>query len=1249
MNYSQVLLYENLLANIDDCALIIHNDTIIALNSQAEAYLGINPEMLKGKPFSELFFCKEEKCSSINLLSGPRELSFTGLPGKTSLAGAMQLTLDGDNGYMIVKLYSHGETNEAVNGSGSAVQLPLAMLVTDATGLVTYADEQFLNLGNYNLADITGKSITEIFPLDNIYLYNFLKGSKSQTGSDIVRIKGKDGSEKLLHVDVMHLPVENNYFWLFRDDSESLEASKKLQQKEQYLTGIFKAAPVGIGVISHDSVFYLNQYFLSLSGYGLNEILDNTLECLFEKKADYDKLIAYLKNYQQHPHIFECEVPWRKKSGVSITVKLSVTYIHGIGPDIRFAFSVLDISESLLIRQQLKISEGRYRKLVNEAADAILIVQLNKGLITETNQKAALLTGYSAEELIGSHISRIFPPGTNDEFLRLFINENWINDHPITRTEIISRTGNIVPVEINNCLVEDTNGKAIIGFYRDLSDRVRWEQMLKESELRYKTLFNSVKEGIVIAEPGPLSIVLTNDTICQWFKYKPDELTGSSIDILFANDRQLFENISKSARSGESIVQNVLCKTNDSKILYADIRFSSLQMEGKTYSALYFTNVTERYEHQMHLEQANKELVKHDEKLKALNQQLQKSFSDLKALNKELKTKSREYYLLFNEMASGFAVHQLLYNYQGKPVDFRYLSVNPAFEKLTGLEAKHIVGKTAREINPGIEDFIIETFGEVAKTGKPKSFLDYAAPAGKYFETVAYSPDTDICAVIFNDVTQRENTTNEFNKIFNLSIDFICIANFEGLLLKTNPTFKTVLGYNEDELRNYKLYDFVYGPDKIATQNILQSEILTGSPESKFQNRMVAKDGSVIWVSWIAQPLVKGKSVFAIGHNITDQKKTEFELISAKEKAIESDRLKSAFLANMSHEVRTPMNAIIGFSSLLETAVGDTDKQIKYTQIIKNRCDDLLRIIDDILDISRIEAGLIDIYPAKFSLKHLMHDVYEIFKQRLDALGKSHIELVLKPLPGDIIMFNDNQRILQVLNNLLDNAIKFTLEGKITFGCREYIPEKILFFITDTGIGIPKEKHKVIFQRFRQAEDNLTRKFGGNGLGLAISKPLIQQMGGNIWLDSKPGAGSTFYFTVDKKLGQQQASELTRLRNKKVLIIEDDRHSIDYLKLLLEQLGSVVFPVKSGKEALTILELGEKFDIILMDIQLSDISGIEVTKAIRKFDLLTPIIAETAYTRDEDRQSCLNAGCNDFISKPIDDDELIRLMIKYID
>ena len=398
--------------------------------------------------------------------------------------------------------------------------------------------------------------------------------------------------------------------------------------------------------------------------------------------------------------------------------------------------------------------------------------------------------------------------------------------------------------------------------------------------------------------------------------------------------------------------------------------------------------------------------------------------------------------------------------------------------------------------------------------------------------------------------------------------------------------------------------------------------------------------------------------LFGAIQDITEHKKVEEELIKAKEKAEESDKLKTAFLQNLSHEIRTPMNAIIGFSELLKDSFDDKNNLEKYTGIICQRSYDLLGIINDILDIAKIESGQLTVNLEECNIDTLFEDLTSFFNEFQSRTRKEQIKfsLISEISPSDNIIVTDRLKLKQILINLISNALKFTLHGTVTGGCKMDKNQNLLFYVSDTGIGIPPEKQKLIFERFFQLNQIKTATVGGNGLGLSIVKGLVNLLGSEISLESKVGKGSTFSFTIPFKTIQSLHQEKTdvqepavkNLLNKTVLIVEDDQDNSEYLTKLLTDAGMKILLATNGKEAIEISK-NNPIDIILMDIRLPDISGYEAVHQIIQFKPGLKIIVQTAYYSLNEEKEALQAGCCDYLSKPISKDKLLNMLNKHLD
>jgi len=382
------------------------------------------------------------------------------------------------------------------------------------------------------------------------------------------------------------------------------------------------------------------------------------------------------------------------------------------------------------------------------------------------------------------------------------------------------------------------------------------------------------------------------------------------------------------------------------------------------------------------------------------------------------------------------------------------------------------------------------------------------------------------------------------------------------------------------------------------------------------------------------------------------------ELTIAKENAEKSDRLKSAFLANMSHEIRTPMNGILGFSELLKNPDLTGEQQQEYIRIIEKSGIRMLNIINDIVDISKIEAGLMKLELKESNINEQIEYIYTFFKPEVEAKGMTLS--FRNSLPAkEAIIITDREKLYAILSNLIKNAIKYTPSGSIEFGY--YLIDspiqlkELQFYAKDTGIGIPKDRQDAIFERFIQADIEDLQARQGAGLGLSITKTYVEMLGGKIWVDSEIGKGSTFCFTLPynavrkEKILQKDLPFINannHVKNLKILIAEDDEVSEMLISRMINMFDNEIIKARTGIEAVNICYNNPDIDLILMDIQMPEMGGYEATHQIRQFNKDVVIIAQTAYGLSGDREKAIEAGCNDYIAKPISKKELLAIIQK---
>lgn len=603
-------------------------------------------------------------------------------------------------------------------------------------------------------------------------------------------------------------------------------------------------------------------------------------------------------------------------------------------------------------------------------------------------------------------------------------------------------------------------------------------------------------------------------------------------------------------------------------------------------------------------------------------------------------------------------------------------SFSPGSEKMFGYTAGEVIGKPLNILKlPDYANIVSSVRKELVEKGiSRKEEIMLCRKSGELFPallTVYPLKDdegrfTGALSVTI-DITELKRTRDEFIKVkgkaeeseykfrtlFEQASDGIFINDGDGNYIEVNKSGCEMLGYSRDELLKTNIND------------IIQKENLENNPVKKAEMHtekvaianwiLVRKDGSVFPAEISGKMLSDGR-MQGIVRDITERKKFEQELIAAKEKAEESDQLKTAFLQNMSHEIRTPMNAIIGFSELLPEYFDDKAKLTRFANNIKQRGADLLEIISGILDIAKIESGQLRVNLEECKMGNLFAEIEIFFDEHKNRIDNNQIEFNLR-IAQNVQrqeVFIDQAKLKQILINLIGNAFKFTNSGTIELGCNIFEPNVFTFFVTDTGIGIPREKYLEIFSRFMQASSDKSRLYGGTGLGLSIVKGLLNLLGGKIWLESEKGMGSTFYFTMPFITSNHPTNDFAEVPeiekiishpNVKILIVEDDEYNAQYLKEILSNTDYYVVSTCYGQKAVEICTQ-QAIDLVLMDIRLPDISGYEVTSLIKKQKPGIKVIAQTAYATYEDKQRALESGCDDYISKPIGR-ELLMARIKH--
>jgi len=1047
-----------------------------------------------------------------------------------------------------------------------------------------------------------------------------------------------------------------------QDITDKKQTELALKESEARYRTIFNSIQEGICKLdAAGHILYNNPALSNILGYSLQELEGMNVQKLLHPD--------YLPSFQQMNFVLKEKGKGgsyapkaTRKDGSTIWLQINSNPIYDeSGTFVGSHDTIRDITQRKLTEEALLESKKRFEKLFDTSPDIIFIH--NKEVVLQVNQTFLTQLGYpNKQELIGQEIlETIIYQDDHSKVKQIWETGHSASSNQRPHIRLQRNDGSTFWAEMFVATLEVSGKEYLQVICRDITERLNSRKALIERESYFRYLFeyspipiweidfsklikklrteiqkNNSQSTSLTLEYGPTLINLidrltlinnVNQTAVKLFEAQSKPHLIQNFSKLF-NEKSVrplqkqLQDILAGKESGETDFVTQTLKGNPRVVHVKWVAVQEYQgNSGKVY--LTSLDITERKKAEIGLKESKEELER------------------LFEVSPDFIFKNRIDNMNIvdvNERACRF------YGYSKE--EFRELSV-------TDLQSSGTVSSYVKE---KYEQLSVGQVVEVEGIHKKKNGETFPV-----FVRFCKIDQTHIITVA-RDTTAQKKSIKEIEDLKHAldATAMVLVVNAEGTITFVNDKFAEISKYSHEETIG-KNFQQLY--PKASKGNVWDGEVWEDIRQGKIWNgelKGLTKDKQTYWVRTSIIPFLNDEGypfqyVF-IQNDITNQKRQEVELREAKEEADRNAKIKENFLANMSHEIRTPMNGVFGFARLLLQS--DIDKQQRsYAESIYNSAENLLTVINDILDISKIESGTYTITHVVFDLAKNINNTLSIFQP---AIQKKNLFLELN-IDKDINtnLLSDPKRISQLLINLIGNAVKFTQKGGIVVNVQlNKTQTHLLFEVVDTGIGIPKTKVDSIFESFTQVENYQTRGYGGTGLGLAICKKLVGLMDGEIGVSSKEGMGSTFYFTIPYRPqatpqlppeNQNEGTSSTTLDHSihyRILLVEDHPVNQKLASIYLEFMGCDYDLAHNGEEAVE-KALNHQYDAILMDIQMPKMDGLDATKRIRSFNQNTPIIAMTAHALHKEKQKCLDIGMDDYLSKPFKKEDLEAVIQKH--